>query len=65
MRNKEVEMANAIANGVKRIKEINKGFTGLKKAVIESALAIAQLFSHPVPGTKNNPIKFSKRYKRK
>ncbi len=65
MINREVEMANSIVRATKQIKELSKGMEGMKKACIEMALTICQIFARPVIGTKNNPIKFSKRYRRK
>jgi hypothetical protein len=64
MINREVEIANSVIRATKRIKELSKGMEGMKKACIEMALTICQILAHPVPGTKNNPIKFSKRWKR-
>lgn len=65
MINREVERAELQQKIFKQIKELSKGMSDLKKSCIDAALIICQIFSHPVIGTRNNPIKFSKMYRRK
>jgi len=65
MTNREVERSELNSKIVKQIKDLSKGMSDLKKSCIDAALAICAIFQKPVIGTKNNPIKFSKRYRRK
>ena len=65
MINREVERAELNSKIVKQIKDLSKGMSDLKKSCINAALAIYAIFQKPVIGTKNNPIKFSKMYRRK
>jgi hypothetical protein len=65
MINREVERAELNSKIVKQIKDLSKNVNGMAKSCIDAALAIYAIFQKPVIGTKNNPIKFSKMYKRK
>ena len=65
MINREVERAELNSKIVKQIKDLSKNVNGMAKSCIDAALAIYAIFQKPVIGTKNNPIKFSKMYRRK
>lgn len=65
MINREVERAELNSKIVKQIKDLSKNVNGMAKSCIDAALAIYAIFQKPVIGTKNNPIKFSKIYRRK